>query len=147
MYAAELERHLNETLNVDNTTVQDSAKCQVLVEDIVDFLRSGQLQKSQHQKLVDTFGNWVQQDPFPSLAPAVASEIREGTDQEDRTGPFPNENTEDVFHVEEIHGQVERMHRPLTEEELGEQEGWEEELRSAGVRIDGSPEWYEQTKQ
>lgn len=62
-------------------------------------------------------------------------------------GPFPKENTEDVSHAEGIHGQLERTHRPLTEEELGEQEGWEEELRSAGVAIVGSPEWYEQAKQ
>lgn len=83
MYAAELEKQLNEILDVESWTVQDRAKLQVLEEYLLDFLDSGQLQKSKHRKLVDTFGKWVQQDPFSDLALPVASEIRDSTNQEE----------------------------------------------------------------
>ncbi|KAL8983668.1 MAG: hypothetical protein Q9177_004911 [Variospora cf. flavescens] len=128
MSAAKLEKGLSEALEVKNWTAQDS------------------LQKNKHQKLVDTFINWVQQDPFWGLALSMAPEFREGTIQADRMGTFPKKNTANLFHGEEILSQLERMHRPLTEKELREQEDWKKELRSAGVTVVRSAEWYKKMR-
>ncbi|KAI4252509.1 MAG: hypothetical protein L6R35_007583 [Caloplaca aegaea] len=74
MSAAKLEKGLSEALEFKNWTAQVSVKCQLLVEDFMDLLRSGQLQKNKNQKLVDTFINWVQQDPFWGLELPMAPE-------------------------------------------------------------------------
>lgn len=80
MSAASVEQRLNEPCHdEDNWTCQDSNQCQNIVEDFLNLLNSGQLHKSKHQKLVDNFVKWVQQDPFWGLALAVAPEFREGT--------------------------------------------------------------------
>ncbi|KAL9594911.1 MAG: hypothetical protein Q9219_006766 [cf. Caloplaca sp. 3 TL-2023] len=142
MSVASLEQQLNQPYDIDNWTVQDTIKCQKSVVDFLDLLRNGKLYKSEHQKLVDTFVNWVQQDPFWGLAIPMAPEFREGTVQQDRMQNFPVTNAEDLFHMQEIINKVERIHRPLTVKELQEQKEWEAELDAAGATVVGSPEWY-----
>lgn len=78
MCIASLEKRLNDPYDVENWTVQDGTKCQNTVEDFLDLLRTGQLQKSHYQDLVDKSVGWVQQDPFWGLALPMAPEFREG---------------------------------------------------------------------
>lgn len=82
MSAASIEKRLNEPCHDDdNWASHDSNQCQTIVRDFLALLRSGQLHKSMHQKLVDTFVEWVQEDPFWGIALPVAPEFREGTVQ------------------------------------------------------------------
>ncbi|KAL8774360.1 MAG: hypothetical protein Q9209_001111 [Squamulea sp. 1 TL-2023] len=146
MSASDIEKTLAEPYNLNHWTVQNSIKWQKTVEDFLTLLRGGQLQKSKHQHLVDMFVNQVQEDPFWGIAQPIAPEIREGKVQASRMGKFPKTHTEDLYHVKEILDRIERIHRPLTEKELREQEEWKQELESAGVTVVGSPEWYEKIR-
>ncbi|KAI4129964.1 MAG: hypothetical protein LQ338_001970 [Usnochroma carphineum] len=147
MSTESVQTRLNEPYDIHNWTVQDSIKCQNTVEDFMNLLRSGQLRKSKHQKLVDTFVKWVQQDAFWGLALPIAPELREGEVDESLISNFPKGETKDLFHVEEIVSKLERIHRPLSEKELREQEEWKELWEKAGASVVGSPEWYENIKQ
>ncbi|KAL8709702.1 MAG: hypothetical protein Q9220_005642 [cf. Caloplaca sp. 1 TL-2023] len=131
-------------------TVQDSIKCQSTVDSFLDLVRRGQLRKSEHTKLVTAFVTWVQRDPFWGLALPMAPEFRDGgevQEQESLMAKFPKDNTKDLFHMQEIIDMVERIRRPLSEQEVREQQEWKEELTKAGVTVVGSPEWYERMKE
>ncbi|KAL8880382.1 MAG: hypothetical protein Q9192_008033 [Flavoplaca navasiana] len=146
MSVASVETRLDAPYNIDATwTARDSVGCQALVEDFLNLLNTGQLRKGEHDKLVEKFVNWVQQDPFWNLALPVAPEFREGTIQNEQQ--FPKGDTKDLFHPKEIIDMVERIHRPLTEEESKEKEEWEQLWKESGATIVGSPEWYEKMKE
>ncbi|KAL8657427.1 MAG: hypothetical protein Q9226_001920 [Calogaya cf. arnoldii] len=113
MSAVSIEKRLNEPRNNEDNWKK-------VVKDFLALLNSGQLLKSKHQKLVDTFVEWVQHDPCWRLALPVGPEFREGTVQD--ADKFPVNDTEDLFHPKEIIDMVERINRPLAEKDLKDKE-------------------------
>lgn len=56
---------------------------------------------------------------------------------------FPKKDTDDLFHPQEIIDMVERIHRPLSEQELEDKEEWARLWKESGATIVGSSEWHE----
>ncbi|KAI4261861.1 MAG: hypothetical protein L6R42_002950 [Xanthoria sp. 1 TBL-2021] len=98
-----------------------------------------------HQKLVDTFVEWLQEDPFWGIALPVAPEFREGTVH--TANKFPKRDTEDLFHPKEIIDMVERIHRPLTVKELKDKEEWAKLWKESSATVAGFSERRERMKE
>lgn len=61
---------------------RDGMMYQNTVENFMELLLNGQLQKGKHTGLMDRFVNWVQQDPHWALALPLVPELRENEVEE-----------------------------------------------------------------
>ena len=75
-----VEQRMEISYNFNNA--EDGLIYQATVDDFMELLLNGQIQKSKHTGLMDRFVNWVSQDPHWGLALPLIPELRENKVEE-----------------------------------------------------------------